>query len=70
MDAHFRKELGAKIKRGQRGAVAQGRAPAGLAYGYRKANRLDQNGDLVRGLRSIDPDQAEVVHRIFTEYAA
>ena len=70
MDAQFRKELGAKIKRGQRGAVKSGRAPAGLAYGYRRANRLDPNGNLVRGLREINEDEAEVVRRIFREYAA
>lgn len=69
MDANFRKELGAKIKRGQRGAVAQGRSPAGIAYGYRMANRIDANGRAVRGLREVDPDQAAVVRRIFEEYA-
>ena len=68
-DANFRKELGAKIKRGQRGTVAQGRSPAGIAYGYRMANRIDANGRALRGLREIDPDQAAVVRRIFEEYA-
>ncbi|WP_137899312.1 recombinase family protein [Sphingomonas sp. 2SG] len=70
MDAQFRKELGAKIKRGQRGTVAQGRSPAGIAYGYRTANRIDPNGRPVRGLRAIDEEQAEIVRRIFREYAA
>lgn len=69
MDARFRKDLGARIKRGQRGTVAQGRAPAGLAYGYRRANKLDDRGELVRGLREIEPDQALIVERIFREYA-
>lgn len=69
MDANFRKELGAKIKRGQRGTVAQGRSPAGIAYGYRMANRIDANGRAVRGLREVDPEQAAVVCRIFEEYA-
>lgn len=70
MNARFRKDLGERTKRGQRGAVAQGRAPAGLAYGYRRANRLDERGELVRGLRDIDPERAAIVHRIFFEYAA
>ena len=69
MDANFRKELGAKIKRGQRGTVAQGRSPAGLAYGYSMANRIDANGRAIRGLREIDPDKAKVVKRIFQDYA-
>lgn len=68
-DARFRKDLGQRIKRGQRGSVAEGRAPAGLAYGYRKANRLDDRGELLRGLREVDPDQAAVVVRIFTWFA-
>lgn len=70
MNARFRKDLGERTKRGQRGAVAQGRAPAGLAYGYRRANKLDERGELVRGLREVDPEQAEIVQRIFREYVA
>lgn len=68
MDSQFRKELGAKIKRGQRGTVAQGRSPAGLAYGYRTANRIDDRGQPERGLREVDREQAAVVQRIFAEY--
>lgn len=69
-DARFRQDLAARIKRGQRGTVGQGRSPAGLAYGYRLANRIEAGGRIVRGLREIDPDQAEIVRRIFEEYAA
>ena len=70
MDAQFRKELSAKIKRSQRGSVAAGRSPAGIAYGYKTANRIDDCGRPVRGLREINDDQAVVVRRIFHEYAA
>lgn len=70
MDAQFRKDLAAKVKRGQRGTLADGRHPAGIAYGYRTANRLDERGHLIRGLREIDEDQAEIVRRIFREFAA
>jgi len=69
LDEQQRKELRHNIKRGQRGMVEKGRAPAGIAYGYRRANRLDERGDLVRGLRDIDEEQAAIVRRIFAEYA-
>ena len=70
MDARFRADLGARIKRGQRGTVSQGRAPAGMAYGYRRANRIDDRGELIRGLREIEPEEAAIVLRIFEQYAA
>lgn len=69
LDSQARKDIAFNVKRGQRGTVRNGRSPAGLAYGYRKANRLDDRGELVRGLRAIDPDQADIVRRIFAEYA-
>lgn len=69
LDSQARKDIAFNVKRGQRGTVRSGRSPAGLAYGYRKANRLDERGELIRGLRAIDEDQAEIVRRIFSEYA-
>lgn len=70
LDEQMRVELRHNIKRGQTGTVRQGRSPAGIAYGYRTANRIDGNGRPIRGLRTIDDDQAEIVRRIFTEYAS
>ena len=70
LDEQQRKDLAHNIKRGQRGRVAEGRSPAGLAFGYRTANRIDESGRFVRGLREIDEGRAETVRRIFAEYAA
>ena len=70
LDEQQRKELAHNIRRAQRGRVAEGRSPAGLAYGYRTANRIDERGKFIRGLREINSDQAEIVRRIFREYAA
>lgn len=70
LDEQMRVELRHNIKRGQAGTVKQGRSPASIAFGYRTANRIDENGRPVRGLRVIDEDQAEVVRRIFREYAS
>lgn len=70
MDALFRKDLAAKIRRGQSGRVAAGRIPGGLCYGYRKVIRLDAKGNPELGLREVDPEQAEIVRRIFREFNA
>lgn len=68
-DARFRKDLGQRVKRGHAGNIAEGRSPSGVAYGYRKVSQFDEKGEAVRGLRAIDEDKAEVVRRIFAEYA-
>jgi DNA invertase Pin-like site-specific DNA recombinase len=60
------KDLGEKTKRGQLGRVLKGRIPAGIAYGYKAAAG---NGD-GRGARTIDSDEADVVRRIFREFAS
>ncbi len=70
LDEQQRKELAHNIKRAQKGRVAEGRSPAGLAYGYRTANRIDERGRFVRGLREIESEEADIVRRIFREYAA
>lgn len=70
MASLFRKDLADKIRRGQGGRVAVGRTPGNLVYGYRKIHRLDGRGEPERGLREIDPDQAEIVRRIYREYIA
>ena len=70
MNALFLKDLAAKIRRGQRGRIAEGYSAGGLSYGYRIVRELANNGEVVRGRRAIDRDQAAVVERIFAEYVA
>jgi site-specific DNA recombinase len=68
MNALFITELRAKIMRGQRGNIANGRTAGGLAYGYRVVKKFDDRGQPIGGLREIDEDAANVVRRIYREY--
>ena len=70
MNALFLKDLADKTRRGQRGRVEAGKSGGGNAYGYDVVKKLDANGEPIRGNRSINKDQAEVVRRIFRDYAA
>jgi site-specific DNA recombinase len=58
----FLKDLGDKVRRGHNGRVREGKFPGAVTYGYRKV--LGKPGE-----REIDPEQAAIVRRIFTEYA-
>jgi DNA invertase Pin-like site-specific DNA recombinase len=70
MNALFLRDLAAKTHRGLRGRVEAGHSGGGNAYGYRVVHRLDPEGHPVTGERVIDPTEAEIVRRIFREYAA
>ena len=70
MNAIQLKQIGQKVRRGQRGRVAAGKIPGGNSYGYKVVHQLDAQGNLLRGDREIDADQALIVVRIFEEYAA
>ena len=59
------KDLGEKTRRGQLGRVLKGKSAGGLAYGYRVA-AVDDG----RGGREIDLAEAEMVRRIFREFAS
>ena len=70
MNALFLMDLAAKTHRGLRGRVEAGKAGGGLCYGYDVVKRLDASGEPVRGERTINPDQAEVIRRVFRDFAA
>jgi DNA invertase Pin-like site-specific DNA recombinase len=69
MNALFLKDLAQKTKRGQRGRVEAGKIPGGNSYGYTMIRRIAEDGSLIRGERSVHPEQANVIRRIFAAYA-
>jgi DNA invertase Pin-like site-specific DNA recombinase len=62
MNQEFRKHLGNMLRRAWDGRVKEGLMPGKPAFGHRKVPGTSFE-------REIDPDQAEIVKRIFTEYA-
>ena len=68
MNALFLKDLAQKTRRGLRGRVEQGLSGGGNSYGYRVVRRLLADGSAATGEREIEPAEAEVVSRIFSEY--
>ena len=70
MNALFLKDLAAKTHRGLRGRVEQGRSGGGICYGYDVVKSFDGSGDPVRGGRTVNETEAEVVRRVFREFAS
>jgi DNA invertase Pin-like site-specific DNA recombinase len=66
MNALFLKDLAEKTRRGQKPA----RSPAAIPMAMIIVKSFDGNGEPVRGERSVNPREAEVIWRIFREYAA
>ena len=69
MNQLYLEEMKAKVLRGQKGRVEAGKVTAGLAYGYAVVKKFGADGKPVAGEREIVPEQAEIVQRIFREYA-
>ena len=70
MNALFLKDLAQKTRRGLRGRVEKGLSGGGNSYGYKVVNRLMADGSAATGEREVDPAEAEVVARIFSEYVS
>ena len=66
--ALFLEDLSYKTKRGLIGRVAAGSSGGGLSYGYRVLT--NDEGRAVKGELAVAPEQAEIIRRIFREYAA
>jgi DNA invertase Pin-like site-specific DNA recombinase len=69
MNALFLKDLADKTRRGLRGRVEVGKSGGGLCYGY-KVTRARPDGVATTGDREIVAAEAEVIRRIFRDYAA
>ncbi|WP_443478421.1 recombinase family protein [Novosphingobium aerophilum] len=69
MNALFLKDLAKKTHRGLRGRVEKGKAGGGRSYGYDLVRRLDGDGEPIRGERTINAAEAEVIRRVFRDYA-
>ncbi|TDQ53189.1 DNA invertase Pin-like site-specific DNA recombinase [Phaeovulum veldkampii DSM 11550] len=68
MSALFLRNLAEKTHRGLEGRVKQGKSAGGISYGYRLDRQPLPDGTHTTGDRVIDPVEAAVVRRIFTEY--
>jgi site-specific DNA recombinase len=66
MDAQQLEDLKLMIRRGMAAVIRDGRHAGGFIYGYRT---VPKRADEARGDLEIVPDQAEIVRRIFREYA-
>ncbi len=69
MNALFLKDLAAKTHRGLRGRVEADKSGGRRSYGYDVVKLHDDAGEPIRGERRINEAEAEIVRRIFREFA-
>ena len=70
MNALFLKDLALKTHRGLEGRVRAGCSGGGLCYGYDVVRETDSVGNPVRGKRTINDGEAEIVRSIFQDFAS
>ena len=68
MSAMFLRQLAIKTHRGLEGRVRARKSAGGISYGYRVDRQLLLDGTFTTGDRTVDPEEAAVVRRIFSEY--
>lgn len=69
MNALFLKDLALKTHRGLRGRIEAGKSGGGNAFGYKVVRAFDADGSPTAGDRLIEVAEAEVVRRIFLDFA-
>ena len=69
MNQLFLKDLADKTRRGLRGRVEAGRSGGGNSYGYDVVRRLGGDGEPVTGERAINEQEADIIRRVFREFA-
>ena len=69
MNQLFLKDLADKTRRGLRGQVEAGMSGGGNSYGYDVVRRIGTDGLAVTGERTINRDEADIIRRIFAEFA-
>src|SRR5258708_23104071 len=70
MNALFLKDLAAKTHRGIRGRVESGKNAGGNCFGYRVVKMSNASGEPIRGGREIVEAEANIIRRVFREFAA
>jgi site-specific DNA recombinase len=70
MNALFLKDLATKTHRGLRGRVEKGKSGGGLCYGYDVVRHTNADGEPIRGERAINKIEAEIIRRVFRDFAA
>ncbi|WP_422368603.1 recombinase family protein [Pelagibius sp.] len=70
MNALFLKDLAQKTRRGLEGRVRQGKSGGSLCYGYKIVRAVNADGSPLRGDRTIEPNEAAIIRRIFQAFAA
>ena len=70
MNALFLKDLRLKTHRGLQGRIEAAKSAGGNSYGYAVVRGFAADGSVSAGDREIKADEAEIVRRIFQEFAA
>ena len=69
MNALFLKDLATKTHRGMSGRIREKRAASGISYGYRLKREFDHRGEPIRGGRQIVEVEANIVRKVFKDFA-